>query len=152
MVVVLIWGGVAFRFIDSFGSKNNHVHHNETVQELNLPKFEIDSFNLHSKYRDPFFGKVYGKRKPKIYTGKKTVKVKEPIKKEPPKKQEPFPHYVYSGHVDNAKNGKRIHMINVEGKAYQVSSPQIIGRLEVTRVFNDSLEIKFNNETKIIHH
>lgn len=124
---------------------------NKTIATAELPEFELDSFELSSRYRDPFLGKVFQEMKAtRKYYNKPVVKAQEV--EETPKPSVPFPDVKYSGSIFNKKLNQDVHMLELGGVFYQVKAPGVFGSIRVTKLYKDSLEVKFNDEIKVIHH
>lgn len=149
MLVALIWGGVIYRFVDFTGRKPLAIKTASVNKVMEFPEFQLDSFKLHTGFRDPFLGKVFNskkKKKKKYYKAPPKKKV-EPIVKE----KVVFPSMNYLGMIKNGTSGSATHLVIIEGNSHMVTGNGQYGSIEVTQVYKDSLEIKYKDEIKVLH-
>ena len=141
-----------FRFVNFAGNEGSILPPNRSNTLKDLPTYEVDSFLLSSGYRDPFLGGVYQKKPRRNYRpAQKTQSVKK-VKEEKVEVKIPFPRMNYGGSFFNKTLKKDVHLLEIDGVYHHVSSVGNYGKIEVSKVFKDSLEIKFNNEVKVLHH
>lgn len=148
MLVALIWGGVIYRFVDFTGRKPLASKNAVSNEVMEFPEFQLDSFSLHTGFRDPFLGKTFrGKKKKKTYYKSVPKKKVEPVVKE----KVIFPDMSYLGMIKNGTSGSATHLVIIEGNSHMVTGNGQYGSIEVTQIYKDSLEIKYKDEIKVLH-
>jgi len=143
---LLLWGMIVYK-IFSVATNNNDDSFKSAVFTPSISnKAASDTFSIHPSYRDPFLGTA---NKKTISTDKNSV----PKKTTPPaviKNTIPFPQITYGGLIKNTKSNKQLVMVLINGQSNIMKIGDIISEVELTKIFRDSIEVRFLKEKKFI--
>ncbi len=151
-VVLVVWGGVIYRFAKSFFSSNEAppIVYNTSVDFKNYDEIVKDSFDLVLLDRDPFLGKVSSKsNQPKKVVKKKPTAKR--VSKPAPKKIVYWPNSIqYYGYL---KSGARSRaLIRVEGKMLKLKVGQnITDDIFVKDIHKDSLLLSDGQSNRVLY-
>ena len=133
--VIIVWGAIGFQVYGYLNPSTSDV--NPIIGERFIPNEEIENvtYNISPDYRDPFFGKIYRKPKPK-------VKKKKIIQKQ----KVVFPRISYDGVISN--DGNKTFLISINGVQEIFTVKQSIGGVELIRGNNNEVTLKYKGSTK----
>jgi len=137
-MVVLIWGTVAWQFLN-YGNAP-YQDYTPSVEHLSLQKshqIKRDSFAILANYKDPFLDKSL----PKI--AKASIQRPQYNRKAPPKKtkaripKSKLPKILYNGYATNNNQITRVQL-NIEGQFQSLKLNQKLGDLQLKAMYKDS--------------
>ncbi len=141
-LVAIIWGVIFYRIFSAVkpaegGQKEVFFQAGFTSGPLSA-----DTFNISADYRDPFLGKMT--------TTAENEKPKIPAVKKPQPKPEPvaWPAVVYKGMIRNQKSNKQLCLVSIAGQDNMMKVGDVYAEVELRKLFKDSIEVTYKNETK----
>lgn len=131
--VVVIWGAIGYQIYGYLNPSTPEIP--PTVSERFTPKGQVKevTYTIKPDYRDPFFGKIYRKPKPK----KKKVHSKQQII---------FPSISYDGIVNNGNTKTFLISINGSQEIFKVKDR--MSGVELIKGNNQEITLKYKGETK----
>ena len=133
VAVIVIWGAIGFQIYGYLNPEEAQtvIQSNDTF----VPNKQVQAvtYTITPDYRDPFFGKLYRKPKPKT---KKVV----------PKKTIVFPPISYDGVVSSGKNSSFLITINGVQEIYKVG--QTMKGVELVKGDTSEVTLKYKGKTK----
>ncbi|MES2285427.1 MAG: hypothetical protein V4547_07040 [Bacteroidota bacterium] len=150
-IVLLVWGIIIYRIFNVVNASNsNEVLKSAIIENVNNESL-IDTFSIHPNYRDPFISK----RAKKPTSENKAV---SPITKPSLIKKvsntapisDKWPSIVYNGLIKNEKSNKQLALVQINGQSNILQIGNVAEGVELTKIFRDSIEVKFNSEKKFI--
>ena len=142
-LVVIIWGIILYRvFSISADPGLPTADHPSINKDAATPL--LDTFSINANYRDPFLDKVMRVQhddKIKNPTAKKVEKVITPSK---------WPDLTYFGIIKNQESGKKLIMINIDGKSNFIKEGHEASGIHLLKVYKDSIEVSFMKEKRIV--
>ncbi|MES2141095.1 MAG: hypothetical protein V4511_15420 [Bacteroidota bacterium] len=150
-VVLLVWGVIIYRIFNVVnGSNSNEVLKSVIIENVNNENL-IDTFSIHPNYRDPFISK----RAKKTTSENKVVSaitkpdiIKKVTNTVPVSNK--WPNIVYNGLIKNEKSNKQLALVQINGQANILQLGNVAEGVELTKIFRDSIEVKFNLEKRYI--
>lgn len=139
---LLIWGMIIYRIFNVVNPTSDFKIL-DTHQNSKLEKKMTDTFSISANYRDPFLGKIQEKVKPTI-TQNSTNNVKQKVKKAEEIKVKP--NMIYLGLIKSQKNNKQVALVQINGTINNMIIGDKYNGVEITKIYRDSIEIKFGNE------
>ncbi len=150
---LLLWGMILYKIFSAVSGGDNNIGQN---QEVVTPidsneQLLTDTFSIHPTNRDPFLGKMNktisthtgGSSSPKtVITPKSTLA--------PPSINSTFPKIIYGGLIKNKQSNKQLVLIQINGQSNIMKIGEIFNEVELTKVFRDSIEVKFRKEKRFI--
>ncbi len=133
--VVIVWGAIGFQIFGYLNPTTSDV--GPVISERFIPNQTIKevSYTIEPNYRDPFFGKIYRRPKPKPV-------VKRKIQKEPVI----FPTISYDGVISNGSN--KTFLISINGVQEIFKLKQTVGGIELLKGGNEEITLKYKGSTK----
>jgi hypothetical protein len=143
-VVLVVWGLIFYKVFHAVNNSDDRFNYSTSQVNFSTGDSSItETFNISGNYRDPFLGKIYSDK----------VEVKTDTKKEtgPAKAKQvmQWPVVRYGGMLGNEKNGNLLVMIKIHGTNKLMKAGDEFSGVEITKVFHDSVEVKFLKEKKI---
>ncbi|WP_426065121.1 hypothetical protein [Flavobacterium sp. DSP2-3-1] len=156
IVVLGLWGAVAYKTISQyFFSKELVANKTELNDELNLNQINKDTFNLGKVARDPFLNRqnpVHNFISKKYYSKIPNAKIKtNPIVLKP-KIIINWPLISYHGYITSKEKNEQLILVKIDNRLYKLRKNDEIGGVTVKELYNDSIELNFNKEKKIIRY
>lgn len=150
-VVLLVWGIIIYRIFNVVnGSNSNEVLKSSIIENVNNENL-VDTFSIHPNYRDPFISK---RAKKTISENKITSTITKPdvIKKvsNTAPISNKWPSIVYNGLIKNEKSNKQLALVQINGQSNILQLGNVAEGVELTKIFRDSIEVKFNSEKRFI--
>jgi hypothetical protein len=151
LVVLALWGTVGYRAI------NRKFTGNETILEkqiqlgnITLNQINKDTFELEKVNRDPFLNKEFQNVEPfrktfAIHSPKKKIAVPVIPKPQPNLNWPVLKYYGYLKSKD-----QELILLKIDSKLCKLKLNDPINGLIVKKKYNDSIEVFFNAQTKII--
>lgn len=145
--VLAIWGMIGWKIYAAVNGEEETFTGEPAQAELPTDTSVVpDEYTLLLDYRDPFFEK---KPQPKQNTA--GVKKAEPV---PVKNSAPvitqWPSVSYGGLVRQTQSGKTVGFLIVNGASHFVNAGDVAGELTVTKMWSDSIEVRFGKESRRI--
>lgn len=154
IVVLGLWGTVAYKTISQyFFSKELVANKISLNSELNLNQINKDTFNLEKVARDPFLNKqdqtaVFVSKKD--YSNTANIKIKTNPVVVKPKEIINWPLISYHGYIKSKVKNEELILIKIDEKLYKIIKGDQIEGITLKNVYNDSIELNFNKEKKVI--
>ena len=154
LVVLGLWGTVAYKAISQYYFSNELAFDGVQNQaNVNFSKIEKDTFNLETIGRDPFLNKSTA---PVIKPVKSAPTVfKKPVNAQPkivkPKEILVWPEVHYYGYIKSREKKEELILVKIQNKLYKLRKNDQIDGLFIKKVYNDSVEVYFNKEKRIVH-
>lgn len=150
-VVLLVWGVIIYRIFNVVnGSGSNEVRISSFVENT-INENLIDTFSIHPNYRDPFISK---RAKKTTSENKITSTITKPdlIKKVSitAPMSDKWPSIVYNGLIKNEKSNKQLALVQINGQSNILQLGNVAEGVELTKIFRDSIEVKFNSEKRFV--
>lgn len=150
-IVLLVWGVIIYRIFNVVnGSGSNEVRKSSFVENT-VNENLIDTFSIHPNYRDPFISKRAKK------TTSENIVVSAITKPDLIKKvtntvplSNKWPSIVYNGLIKNEKSNKQLALVQINGQSNILQLGNVVEGIELTKIFRDSIEVKFNSEKRFI--
>jgi type II secretory pathway component PulC len=144
-LVVAIWGTIVFRIFSGMKGENRDIP--AAGPPVLLPgEKEKEDYQLIADYPDPFLNSH-------VMPGETDV-VQSPPRPlpEPPPVKPPltWPSLKYGGIIKNIKVNKEFALIQMSGKEYLARQGEMIGELQLLRIYKDSVLVSFQNEKRTI--
>lgn len=148
-LVLLVWGVILYKIFNVVNVSDS----NEVLKSIVIvsPSNEnlIDTFSIHPNYRDPFLSKrakkiIISENKATIIaaTPKLIKKIIAPLPK--------WPNLVYGGLIKNQNSNKQLALVQINGQSNIMKIGDIVGEIELTKIFSDSIEVKFQKEKRFV--
>jgi hypothetical protein len=152
LLVVGLWGTVGYKTINQyFFSKEFTFKDIKTTNTYNITKIEKDTFHLENIPRDPFLNKSSQilNQNPVV---KKTYLPPKVLNKPVfvPKLIVNWPLVAYYGYIKSKDKTEELILVKIDNKLQKLRKNSEVNGLIIKKVFNDSIEVFFNNEKKII--
>lgn len=154
LVVLGLWGTVAYKAISQYFFSNELAFSGVQNQaNVNFSKIEKDTFNLETIGRDPFLNKSTA---PVIKPAASATTVfKKPANTQPkivkPKEILLWPEVHYYGYIKSREKKEELILVKIQNKLYKLRKNDQIDGLFIKKVYNDSVEVYFNKEKRIVH-
>ncbi len=151
-VVLGLWGTLIYKTVNQyFFSKKVEIDKNQFGEKFNMSQIYKDTFNLEDINRDPFLNKQ---------NEASTITVSKPIKnysKSPkpipiikPKEIVNWPSIFYYGYIKSKFKTEELILVKINNKLYKLRKNDDVDGLSVKKFYNDSIEVNYNKEKKII--
>lgn len=151
-VVLLVWGVIIYRIFNVVNSSGSNEVRKSSFVENTVNETLIDTFSIHPNYRDPFISKRAKKTtfenkvvstitKPDLI--KKVSNVVVPLSNK-------WPSIVYNGLIKNERSNKQLALVQINGQSNILQLGNVAEGVELTKIFRDSIEVKFNSEKRFI--
>lgn len=147
----MVWGIIIYRIFHVVnGSNSTEVFKSAIVENVNNESL-IDTFSIHPNYRDPFMSK---RPKKLISENKLASVVTKPdlIKKAAviAPVSNKWPSLVYNGLIKNEKSNKQLALVQINGQSNIMQVGNVTEGVELTKIFRDSIEVKFDSERRFV--
>lgn len=152
ILVLGLWGAIGYKTINQyFFSKTQFI----SEAKLNIPshftKIKKDTFNLETIQRDPFLNKssirlVDNSIAERIYV--KPQLINKPIIQ--PKLIVSWPSVFYYGYIKSRGKTEELILVKIENNLHKLRKNSEVDGLIIKKVFNDSIEVLFNKEKRMI--
>lgn len=152
VLIILIWGTVAYRMMNWNNSSDNFNFGNqETLPVIVENELKQDSFVLKTNYKDPFLDSRVASASPKISTNaasKKSSKYKRKAPSTiPGRNAQKMPKIQYLGYSINESQITRVRLA-VNQKPHTFKLDQTLKGITVKEMFKDSVVIAWKGERK----
>ncbi len=145
-VVLGVWGMIGWKVYAAMNAEEDvMVTTDSAPSNVARSSFVPDTYQLALNYRDPFF-----ESKPeKIYQNSSSHQQSETnvIKKTEPQSVS-WPTIIYSGLVRQPQSGKTVAFLSVNGSSQFVNAGDVVNDVAITKVWSDSIEVKFGKEIR----
>jgi hypothetical protein len=152
ILVLGLWGTVGYKTINQyFFSKEVALSDVQTNATFNFSQIKKDTFHLETIQRDPFLNKssIAPSQNPvvkKIYSQPK-VQIK-PIAQ--PKPIINWPTVSYYGYIKSKDKTEELILVKIDNELHKLRKNATVNGLIIKKVFNDSIEVVFNKEKRVI--
>lgn len=144
---LIVWGFIILKIINNMHSEENVVTQHAVIATAAIENVS-DTFSIHPVYRDPFLGKLI--QRVESSSSDAPVKTKAPaipVLKLPT----PWPAIVFGGIIKNKKLNKEMVLLQVNGQDFMLKSGETVNGIQLFKIFQDSIEVHFSKEKKIIY-
>ena len=148
--VIIIWGAIAFKIIGSL--KKTDSGSNLSLQSAMNVKTDTSDirFTLIADYRDPFLS--VQKRTP-VVSNTTTIQQPKPTRSIQRRSiarrsRVRWPAVEYGGVIRNKKSSSLTGLVKINNNDYLMSEGMIIEEIELLKIYEDSIQLKYNDETK----
>jgi hypothetical protein len=152
ILVLVLWGTVGYKTINQyFFSKEQTMSNVQSNTVFNFSKIKKDTFNLETIQRDPFLNKssIAQYQNPvvkKMYSQPKVVS-KTIIQAKPIIN---WPSVSYYGYIKSKDKTEELILVKIDNDLHKLRKNAIVDGLIIKKVFNDSIEVLFNKEKRVI--
>lgn len=148
-LVLLVWGLIIYRIFNVVnGADSNEMHKTAFIGNTDNEN-SIDTFSIHPNYRDPFISK--GVKKIILSDNEvANVAVTPKVIVKTTTSSTIWPNLLYSGLIKNQKSNKALALVQINGQANIMKIGDIVGEIELTKIFHDSIEVKFQKEKRFV--
>ncbi len=139
--VVFIWGAIIYKVVVGLSGSDDNAFQKIKMAEIKSYEIVNDTFSINPTYRDPFSRKqTKSNLNPSnshsnqlsSSTTHKTI----------------WPEIIYGGIVKNQKSNKQLVIIQINGQSNTIKVGETFNGVMLTKVFKDSIEVKFGKEKK----
>ena len=154
IVVLGLWGTVAYKTVSQyFFSKELVANKTQLNDELNLNQVNKATFNLEKVARDPFLNRQ--NQTDSVVKKKYYSKIPNSESRPNPIVLKPrvimnWPLISYHGYIKSKDKNEELILVKIDKRLYKLRKGDQIEGVTVKRVYNDSIELNFNKEKKII--
>ncbi len=144
---------ILFKIFSKVSSRDDSAQINKTLTGVNTnEELLTDTFSIRANYRDPFSGKTDKSDVRIISTDENKSSKKANSPKQNPKLpiNNVFPNVRYEGLIKNKQSNKQLILVRINGQSNIMKIGEIVNEVELTKVFRDSIEVKFQKEKKFI--
>lgn len=148
-LVLLVWGAIIYRIFNVVKVSDSNEVQRSTFYGNESNQNQIDTFSIQPNYRDPFLG---GRAKKSILSenkGSNVVANPIVVKKITPSSTI-WPNLIYGGLIKNQKSNKELALVQINGQANIMKIGDVQGEIELTKIFRDSIEVKFRGERRFV--
>ena len=151
ILVLALWGTVGYKTVNQyFFSKEVAFTDVQSNTKFNLSQIKKDTFNLEYINRDPFLNNSNVILKPNVVTKKANVKPKVIIKTILPKPIINWPSVSYYGYIKSKEKTEELILVKISNQLHKLRKNSEVDGLIIKKVFNDSIEVFFNKEKRVI--
>lgn len=145
-VTLIVWGLIFYKiFSGIYGGADVPVAGGNEFIAGDSNETMNDTFSIHPDYRDPFLGKF---TKPAIIQDHRSDAVAKKVTATPV--MSVWPSIVYGGLIRNQKSNKQLIMLVVNGQSTTAKTGDLVSGVEITKVYKDSIEVKFGKEKRFV--
>lgn len=141
--VIFIWGAIIYKIVIGLSGSDGNSFQEIKMNEIKSNEVSNDTFSINPTYRDPFSGKRVKNSNP--ISGSFTNQLSTN-----PSPQTKWPEIIYGGIVKNQKSNKQLVIIQINGQSNTIKIGETYNGVMLTRVFKDSIEVKFGKEKKYV--
>ncbi|MBI5542197.1 MAG: hypothetical protein HY951_19225 [Bacteroidia bacterium] len=150
--VILVWGTIAYKIFSYVNSDEDEIVNQNTSKQKSEQTTITDTFQLVASYRDPFLGRaIITNVQNTNQNSQKTIKTEK--QKEVPKienKTISWPKLSYQGIIVNQKSKNQTGLLKINGKDFIIHQGNIVAEMEIVRLYNDSVTVKYSEDLKTI--
>lgn len=156
VAVACIWGIIIYQIVTRANANDGSDVYvagvEEPMQKLGS-SIQKDSFDLILNYKDPF-GKRLKSNKPKVTTTSTGPRVRarplpKPKEKEEKEEKIVWPEVRYQGLMQSRNSNTQTALLTLQGRSEIVHENDIVSGLTIERVYQDSIRLKFKDESKV---
>jgi hypothetical protein len=152
LLVLGLWGTVAYKTISQyFFAKVNTIKDDGFTGEINLETIKKDTFVFETIDRDPFLKKQYSKPDTILLKSRIIKPVIIPKKVEvKPKPVTIWPLVDYYGYIKSKEKVQELILVKIDNRLHKLRKADEVDGLFINKVYNDSIEVTFNKEKRVI--
>lgn len=148
-MVLLLWAAIIYKIFNVInGSNPNEVYKSAFIGNADNENL-IDTFSIHPNYRDPFISKRAIKSNSSENKAANVV-INPSVIKTAITPSTVWPNLVYGGLIKNQKSNKVLALVQINGQANIMKIGDIAGEIELTKIFRDSIEVRFQKEKRFV--
>ncbi len=147
--VLAIWAAIAWQVYNTMKDDDSFQQEKQVaVVPLNASSLSPDTFTLLLDYRDPFLdGLVKKKPAPVANTEHHAAASK---KNAPLPEESPWPSIKYSGLVRQPNTDRMVGFLTIDGATHFVKSGDVVGVIQVGKVWKDSIQVSFGKASQVV--
>lgn len=145
-LVLLLWGIIFYMIFSAVNpSYDQQVQPRDLSINVSSENPLSDTFSIIANYRDPFLGKVFSSEKPVVRDASINSTPVKPIVI--PKS---WPSISYGGMMKIIKSSKQVALIYINGGSKMMKTGEIKEEVELLKIYNDSVEVMFHKEKRVV--
>ena len=130
--VAIVWGSIGYQLYSNYNPPAPDIIENKSTYSFPKGENKNKSYTIKPDYRDPFLGKIYRKKIPKV-------------KKVTPKPKVVFPNIVFKGIINGSKKS---YIIAVNGVQEVFQIKHSFQNVTLVKVTEKAIRVKYQGETK----
>ena len=152
ILVLALWGTVGYKSMNQyFFPKEIALNDVQSNSTFNFSQIKKDTFNLEPIQKDPFLNKNNFNLNQntvvkKVYVQPKVIN-KPPVQ---PKSIINWPSVSYYGYIKSKDKTEELILVKIDNELHKLRKNAAIDGLIIKKVFNDSIEVLFNKEKRVI--
>lgn len=148
-----LWGVIIYRIVNPVSGNDEFMSYNNALIHESKELILSDTFSIECNYPDPFLGKKISKMEGVGSKSSSAVSLK--VKNAKEKKQIVtqtivWPEIIYRGIIKNQKSNKQLALVQINGKGNTMRTGDKVDNIELTKVFKDSIEVRFGKEKRYV--
>jgi hypothetical protein len=151
-IVLMVWGTIIYRIFNTVNQKNTNVTNTIAIANTDFSN-DLDTFSINPFYNDPFLRKKQIAETIHTQTAfAKPIKVEELVKKNDSDtdNNKQWPSIIYHGRVKNIESQQQFAIIQINGQSVFMKTGDSESDLKLLKITDDSVEVSFKNNKKII--
>lgn len=151
-IVLLLWGTIIYRIFNTVNPKKEQATNITSIINSDFSS-DLDTFSINPFYNDPFLRKKQLVEtihiQPKL---NHPLKVIEPVKKNDNETEsnKSWPSIIYHGRVKNVESQQQFAIIQINGQSVFMKAGDSESELKLLKIADDSIEVSFKSNKKII--
>ena len=152
-LVLSLWGTVAYKSLYQYlFSNDDNLGVNLNTSQVNFTTISKDTFDLQKVTHDPFLNKQLEK----VEVLSTIIPVSKPIAVKKPKVEKKieaiqWPQIFYYGYIKSKDKTEELILIKVDNQLYKLRKNALVNGLLINKLYKDSIEVKYNNQSKKIY-
>jgi hypothetical protein len=140
--VIGLWALVVYKVFQLYSPTNQEGQLHSSFVPPILTLNNNDTFSIIADYRDPFLGKMQAEVKQTKHNPA------------PPSQKIPvvltWPNVSYGGVIKSRKSNEQVCMVSINGQSIFMKVGDSNADVQLKKIYNDSIEVVFNKQTKFI--
>ncbi|MBN8696057.1 MAG: hypothetical protein J0L87_05970 [Bacteroidetes bacterium] len=143
---ILIWGYIGYKIYHAIDARDNYVLTSPVYQKKKM-SVSLDTFSIKANYSDPFLAEIVKERRIiKMNSDQQTNSNIQKTSSNPQVNSRNLPIIQYYGVIKSTKTKKQIAIISLNGLIGNYSVGDQFSGVEVLRIYNDSILLRYNKD------
>lgn len=144
-LVILIWGTIFYKIFFSASPEEELAEGTINPQKIIAAASVADTFSIVASYRDPFLGNA-------VYSENTDNETPKPKMVPAPKIEQAvqWPAIIYGGMIKNQQSTRQLALVKINGKENILKAGEMVGTIELAKIYKDSIEVKMGKEKKVV--
>lgn len=143
-LVIIVWGTIFYKIF--YNTSREEELTDEILPQKNIAATTVsDTFSIIANYRDPFLGIIVHNENNVNEAPKQKVlsqpKIEQVVQ---------WPNIVYGGMIKNQQSTKQLALVKINGKENIIKAGEMVGTIELVKIYKDSVEVKMGKERKVV--